>query len=153
MMSTQKIPSRAAIGHTYFDNIADDSMMMEDSPMPCQVQVTFRQVQLLVMVSFCNSYVHLLMCIVKDRYPAVKSHVRQDGYYATQISTLVSHTYTSLLRLKDIKDADEAKYNALLCQLSDNNSLLDIKNMDIEQSMYIYCTEYVVLYDFLIQNK
>ena len=69
--------------------------MIEDSPMPCQVQVAFRQVQLLVMVSFCNSYGHLLMYIVKDRYP--------------------------------------------LCQLSDNNSLLDIENMDIEQSMYIYC--------------
>ena len=57
------------------------------------------------------------MCIVKDRYSAVKSRVRHDGYYVTQILTLVSHTYTSLSRLRDIKDADETKYNVLLRRL------------------------------------
>ena len=70
-----------------------------------------------VRLSFHNSNVNLLMCIVKDRYSAVKSRVRHDGYYATQISTLVSHTYTSLSRLRDIKGADETEYNMLLRQL------------------------------------
>jgi hypothetical protein len=39
-----KIPSGATNGHTYFDDIADDSVMIEDSSMPRQARVAFHQV-------------------------------------------------------------------------------------------------------------
>ena len=77
----------------------------------CHIKHRLHFVKSLILVrfSFRNSNVNL-MCIVKDRCLVVKSRVRQDGYYATQILTVVSHTSTSLSRLKDIKDADEMHF-------------------------------------------
>ena len=178
-----KIPSGATNGHTYFDDIADDSVMMEDSPMPHHGS-HFVKSCILVRLSFCNSNINLI-CIVKDRYSVVKSRVRHDNCYLLCDSNLdlgKSYLYIPFEAEGYQGCWRDSTYFFVGCSdlqgmllpyvwheliflepvnnlVTDNNSAWYwkygqwIKYVYLLWNYTIYFTEYVVLYDFLIQYK